>query len=142
MSGGDVIQNEIRVAVRGNTYTFRMPSIQYEAEVGYRTNDLLAQAVPEGTTQQATMMGPGANAYGIMWSRAVMELYLIRATDEWPFTGGPGVVKSALFPLNRSRTVEAIGGAFQAEMVRFLDDGTADAKPPGAEAVAGQPNPG
>lgn len=138
----DVTQDRITVKVRGLAYTFRVPSIQYETEIGYKTNDILARGMPQGLSPQAMMLGSGQQAYSSAWSRAVMELYLVQADDPWPFTGGPGRVESDRFPLSRHRLVQEIGGAFGDALNRFLDDGAADGNAAGQEAVAGQQDPG
>lgn len=133
----DVLQTEIVVAVRGNNYTFRMPSIRFEIEMGYRANDICGRSMPEDSTPQASLLGPGNRAFNFAWYCAAMELYLIRATTEWPFTGGPGRVVSERFPLGKAQTVEEIGSAFSVELNRFRDDGSADDNANGKEAVAG-----
>jgi hypothetical protein len=133
----DVLQNEIVVTVRGEKYTFRMPSIRFEMEIGYRANDICGRSVPEGSSPQATLLGPGNRAYNFAWCCAVMEMYLIRATTEWPFTDGPGRVNADRFPFNKTQLVEEIGSAFGAELNRFRDDGSADQHDAGEKTVDG-----
>lgn len=145
MSGSnntDVLQNEVIVTVRGDKYTFRMPSIRFEMEMGYKTNDICGRAMPEGSSPTASLLGPGNRAYNFAWCCAVLELYLIRATTEWPFTDGPGRVNSDKFSFGRSQTVEEIGSAFSLELNKFRDAGSADANGAGAEAVVGVKDPG
>ena len=138
----EVLQREFAVTVRGEKYTFRMPSIEFEIEVGYRTNDICGVSLPEGSTSAASLLGPGNRAYNFAWCRAVMELYLIRATAKWPFTDGPGLVNSAKFSFNKSQVVEEIGLAFSNEMNRFRDDRLADDDQSGEKIVVGQQDPG
>jgi hypothetical protein len=138
----DVLQREVAVTVRGEKYTFRMPSIAFEIEIGYKSNDICGRSLPEGTTPAASLLGPGNRAYNFAWCCGVMELYLIRATTEWPFTDGPGLVNSAKFSFNKSQVVEEIGSAFSVELNRFRDSRPADDDKPGPETVAGKQDPG
>lgn len=138
----DVLQSEIAVTVRDEKYTFRMPSIRFEIEVGYKANDICGRSMPDNSSPQASILGPGGRAYNFAWCCAVMELYLIRATTEWPFTDGPGKVNSDKFSFAKSQAVEEIGGAFSAELNRFRDDRPADDDTTGKKAVAGVQNTG
>jgi hypothetical protein len=138
----DLLQSEVVVTVRGEKYTLRMPSIRFEMEVGYKTNDICSRSLPEGSTAGASLLGPGNRAYNFAWCCSVLELYLKKATTEWPFTDGPGNVNSDKFPFNKSQVIEEIGSAFSLELNRFRDDRPADGKPPGAESVAGKQDPG
>jgi hypothetical protein len=138
----DLLQSEIAVTVRGEKYTFRMPSIRFEIEVGYKANDICGRSMPDGLTPSATLLGPGNRAYNFAYCCALLELYLKKATTEWPLTDGPGNVNSEKFPFGKSQVVEEIGVALGAELNRFRDDRPADGKPPGAESVAGKQDPG
>jgi hypothetical protein len=133
----DVLQSEIVVTVRGEKYTFRMPSIRFEMEVGYKANDICGRAMPDNSSPTASLLGPGNRAYNFAWCCAVLELYLIRATAEWPFTDGPGRVNADKFSFGKSQVVEEIGSAFSLELNRFRDAGSANTDAAGAEVVAG-----
>lgn len=116
----DVIQTELNVTVRGETYTFRIPSIRYDIEVATRAARIRRLADPGGSTALYEL---GSRAMGLSWSLAQIELYLIASSAKWPFSAGAGgepAVDHTKFDARQARLVSEIGEAFEAEYARFL----------------------
>lgn len=122
-SGPELLQDKFDVTVRDKRYTFRMPSIRYDMEVGYKAAEIRRSADPAGVGAWNT-----ADYVADTFSRycAIIELYLVAADEEWPFSPGKDgkpVVDSSRFPLKKRTTVYEIGGAFQQTFDRFCSDG-------------------
>ncbi len=138
----DVLTDTIELVVRKQTYVFKVPTVAFDLEVGYRAMQIRQRIAPQ------TMGGLyGLDNAAATTSRnfAIMELYLLRASDPWPFTAasdGKPVVDSSKFPLNKTNTIYEIGLAFEGAYSRFRDDGTGDGEFAGDQAVAGLENPG
>jgi len=140
----DITDDRIRVTVGGDDYEFRIPSIRFDIEVGYRSRAIRRAAAP----------AEGGDISGLDWFTinfttycAIMELYLVAtsAPDHWPFTAdaaGKPVVDSAKFPLRKRNTVMEVGGAFNEAFIRFCNDGVSDGHAAGTETVDGGKTPG
>lgn len=132
----DVLQDEITVTVRGEDYVFRIPSIKFDIEVGYRAAAIRRKADPDGRGALDALDGMAA---GFALNCALLELYLARG-PAWcwsPGAGGKPVVDHEKFPIKASALVWEVGGAFRDAFERFRADGTADDNASGAETVAG-----
>jgi hypothetical protein len=134
------LQDKFDVQVEGATYTFKIPTIKYDIEVGYRAADVRAKAYPEGAGQMA-----GLDWQAVSFSRycAILELYLIKSTTLWPYgfaeddltkvdLNAPPKVEFDKFPLSASDDVFAVGQAFETEVGRFRRRRHPDPAPAGA----------
>ena len=134
------LQDRFDVTVEGATYTFRIPTIRYDIEVGYRAGEIRAKAYPDGAGAMA-----GLDWQAVSFSRycAVLELYLIKATTLWPYGfadddlgrvdfNNPPKVTFDTFPVSASEDVFAVGQAFEAEVARFRRRRHPDRPPAGA----------
>ena len=129
-AGPELLQDKFDVVVRGKRYTFRVPSIRYDMEVGYKAAQLRRLADPEGI---GDLNAVDFAAVTSARACAVMELYLIAADEDWPFTAGSDgkpKVDSSLFPLRKRRLVAEIGGTFQKTFETFCADGDTDGDTP------------
>ena len=137
MSGsGDVLQDEITVNVRGEDYVFRIPSIKFDIEVGYRAASIRRKADPEGRGNLDALDGMAA---AFAFNCALLELYL-KAGPAWCWSAGAGgkpAVDHEKFPLKAGNLVWEVGGAFRDAFERFRGEGAADDNAAGAETVAG-----
>lgn len=111
----------------GQTYTFRIPTIKYDIEVGYKAAEIRAKAYPEANGA----MG-GLDWQAVSFSRycAIMELYLVKSTTLWPYgfsdddmskvdLTAPPKVEFDKFPVGAAEDVFAVGQAFETEIARF-----------------------
>ena len=138
----DVLDETLEVIVRKQKYIFKIPSITFDIEVGYRATEIRQRIAPQF---MGSLFGLDNAAAQLARNFAVMELYLLRADVPWPFSPGPNgkpVVDSAKFPRDKTNTVYDIGQAFEAAYGRFRDDGTGDNQSNGDQAVAGVEDPG
>lgn len=127
MSG--VTAQTIDVKYENETFTFRMPTIKFDVEVAYRAANIRHRAVPEG---QGFAGNLDYSAIEFARCAALMELYLEKATVEWPWTSGEGgkpAVDFEKWPLDQIDSVYGIGAAFQTEMSRFRRPRAADQQP-------------
>jgi hypothetical protein len=72
---------------------------------------------------------------------AIMELYLAKSNQKWPFSPGEGglpAVDFDKFPADREDTVWELAAKFDAEVSRFRKRGDTDKPQTGSEAVVGQ----
>lgn len=146
----DVLQDTFEVEVGGERYTFRAPSIRYRFEVGGRSADIRRRGSPEAYLNERN----GTIDWGVdgfSRSCAVLELYLVRATTPWPYGtesvaeidwAKPPKVDFEKFPPGREDTVDALAAAFTEGLARFREGRNPDGRPAGAQAVAGEPDPG
>lgn len=141
----DVLQNEFDVAVDGDTYTFRAPSIRYRFEVGGRSADIRRRGSPEASLLERSGIVDWS-VDNFSRSCAVLELYLVRSTVPWPFGtesvseidwARPPKVDFEKFPPGREDTVDAVAAAFAEGLARFRKGGDTDGRLAGAEAVGG-----
>lgn len=132
------LQDRFDVVVDGDIYTFRIPTVKYDIEVGYRAADVRRRIYPEG----GGMMN-GLDIASVNLSRhfAQLELYLLKATAYWPFGVADGQepdwtkapkVDFEKFPADRTDTVYRVGQAFEGEVTRFLSRGNTDQSSAGA----------
>lgn len=148
MSGtrpADPLSPEFDIVVDGETYTFRKPGIFMPIEVGHRAADVRRRAYPAGYGAIPNDFALDMEAVTFARHCASIELYLVRADVEWPFSPGEDgrpAVRSDRFPAERSDTVWRLGDAFAAEVARFRTRRNPARPPAGVEAVGGQPGPG
>lgn len=138
----DVTQQTFDVSYEGASFTFRIPKITHDVEVGYKAADVRRRAFPEGRGYI-----DGLDYSAVQFSRyaAYLELYLTAATAEWPFSAGADgkpVVDSTKFPFEFQEDVYGLGAAFETELSRFRRPRAANNGSASAEAVAGVGNPG
>ena len=128
------------MTVEGSTYTFKIPTIAYDMQVGYRAAEIRAKAYPEG----AGAMG-GLDWQAVSFSRycAIIELYLLKSTTLWPYgftddnlakvdLNAPPKVEFDKFPVSASEDVFAVGQAFESEVARFRRRRHSNQQPAGA----------
>ena len=126
----DPFQDSIEVKHEGTTYTFKLPGIMVDLEIGGRAADVRRRAYPAGGGAIVD-----TNTAYFSRSAAIMELYLKAATDPWPFSAGENglpKVDVTKFPLSRVDAVYAIGSAFDEELARFRKPRAADPAPAAA----------
>jgi hypothetical protein len=125
------LQDRFDVKVGEDVYTFRMPTIRQDIEVGYRAAEIRQRAYP------SSMGGlNGLDFATLQFTRyaAYLELYLIRSTTGWPFGISDNDAKSfdfnkspevkfEKFTFDRTDDVYAVGQAFEAEVARFRTRG-------------------
>lgn len=130
----DVMQDRLTVTVNNQTYTFRIPSIKYDLEVGYKAGEIRRKAYPSEQGVLGTI-----DMQGVQFARycAILELYLTSASTLWPYgyddsdmakvdPQKPPVVDFEKFPVRKSRLVFKVGEAFETEYARFCDEGDSD----------------
>ena len=141
MSGSDPLSNTFDLVVEGETYVFRKPTIRYTIELGYRAADVRRRAFPSSGGSFPGDFGLDYDAVSFARACAIMELYLVRSDQDWPFSAGADgkpLVDFDKFPPDREDTVRQIGGAFETELARFRARRNPDKSPAGTQAVAGQ----
>ena len=126
----DPFQDSIEVEHSGTKYTFKIPGILVDLEIGGRAADIRRRAYPAGGGAIVD-----TNAAYFSRAAAVMELYLTAATATWPFSAGEDGkprVDVTKFPLEQVDAVYDIGNAFDAELARFRKPRAPVAAPPAA----------
>lgn len=134
------LQDRFEVTVSGSVYTFRIPTIRYDIELGYRSAEIRNKAYPDGMGS----MG-GLDLQALQFSRycAMLELYLLKATTLWPYgfadddltkvdLNAPPKVSFENFPVDRSEDVWTVGQAFETEVARFRRRRDPNGAPAGA----------
>lgn len=137
----DPLSRTFDVVVDSETYVFRKPGIFYTIEMGYRAADVRRRAFPAGGGGFPGDFGLDYDAVSFARACAILELYLERADQEWPYSPGADgkpTVDSGKFPPDREDTVRKVGNAFETELARFRARRNTDKPSPGTEAVAGQ----
>ena len=113
--------------------------------MGYRCADVRRRAFP---AQGGVLPGDfGLDYAAVTFARscAILELYLVRASEQWPFSPGPDgkpTIDFDKFPPEREDTVQRLANEFDSEVARFRTRRNSDNALGGTEAVAGEPNPG
>lgn len=140
------MQSSFEVVVGGDTYTFKVPTIKFDIEVGYKAADIRRRGFPEAGG------GLGTVDYAVVqFSRhcAYLELYLTKATTLWPYgfetddgsqidMNKAPVVDFEKFPASCADIVVDVGAEFETQMQRFRRKRNTDKKPAGTEAVVSQ----
>jgi hypothetical protein len=146
MSGTtDPLSPTFDITLDGETYTFRKPGIRFSIELGYRCADVRRRAFPAQGGVLPGDFGLDYDAVNFARACAIMELYLVRASEQWPYSPGPDGKPSVdfdKFPADREDTVRRLSNEFDTAVARFRTRRNPDDAPGGTEAVAGQPNPG
>ena len=140
----DPLQTTFDVTLEGSkgTFTFRIPKVTFDMEVGYKSAEIRRNAYPAGG---GVLTGLDDAAYAFSRYAAFMELYLESSTETWPFSkdaAGKPVVDSSKFPPTHIDAVYEVGAAFDTAYGRFRRTGNFNIASAGAETVASQPNPG
>jgi len=146
----DVLADRFTVEVDDHAYEFKIPSIRYDIEVGYRAADIRRRAVPEsggalGAVDFQTVQFSRACAY--------LELYLIGASTLWPYgledddlskinMANPPAVNFEKFPLYAADMVMNVGVAFEQKYADFRRPRNRRQGSAGTEAMAGSENSG
>ena len=138
----DILKTSFDVTVNGVTYTFKIPSIAFDIETSYKSQEIRQRAYPAGG---GALAGADGQAFRFSRCAAYMELYLTAATDPWPYSVGldkAPVVDFQQFPPTKADEVYAVGDAFETDYGRFRRTGSFDNPPAGKKIVAGEQNPG
>lgn len=147
----DVLADRFTVDVDGHQYTFRIPTIKFDIETGYKAADVRRRAYPEAG---GTLGAVDFSAVQFSRACAYFELYLTGATTLWPYgfvddsdlskvnPATPPIVDFEKFPVSAANTVLKVGAAFDERYADFREPRHRDNRPAGAEAVAGGKNPG
>lgn len=138
----DILQETFALTVPkegGDEYVFKIPTIKYEIELGYRAADVRRRAYPEAGGSLVT-----ADYAAVTFSRAcaILELYLVKASTFWPYGfsddegttidfSKPPVIDFEKFPVECSELVSEIGNAFEDEVRRFRQRRHRDKRPAG-----------
>src|ERR1700679_4008934 len=101
MSGAaaDPLSPTFDLAIDGESYVFRKPGIYYRIELGYRAVEVRRKAYPAA----GGVLDFGVDRDTVDFARncAIMELYLDKSDQKWPFSAGEGgrpSVDSSRFP--------------------------------------------
>jgi len=146
----DILQTNFDVSLDGETYTFRIPGIKHDIEVGYRSADVRRRAYPEAMGAISTLDWQAANFARYC---ALIELYLVRTTNPWPYGFDPADVSQVdfekppkvdfeKFPADRADTVMRLGDLFDQEVARFRRRGNPGGGSAGEKTVDGLRDPG
>jgi hypothetical protein len=135
----DVLADRFTITLDTDEYVFRIPSIRYDVELGYRAADVRRRCYPDA----GGMLG-GVDYAAVAFSRAcaILELYLISANTLWPYgfsdddlskvdVSKPPKVDFEKFPLSSADQVVAVGEAFEREYTRFRTKRPANSGPTG-----------
>lgn len=137
----DILQDTFSVTVDGDEYVFKVPTIKYEIELGYRAADVRRRAYPESG---GTLIA--ADYASVQFSRAcaIMELYLTKASTLWPYGFADGAETAEIdfakppkvdfekFPVNCTELLYQVGEAFENEITRFRRRRNPDQRPASA----------
>jgi hypothetical protein len=120
------------------TYTFRIPKITFDVEVGYKAAEIRRRIYPEG---QGVLVGLEDAAYAFSRYGAYLELYLASATEDWPFTkdaqNKPVVDVTKIEDPLKAPLIYEVGVAFDAAHGRFRSGGNFDNPSAIPETMAG-----
>jgi len=146
MSGtADPTASEFDIVLDGETYTFRKPGIRMPMELGYRAADIRRRAYPAAGGSIPGDFGLDMDSVNFSRACAILELYLVRSDQTWPYTAGADgkpQVDFDKFPPDREGTVRDLGLEFEVQVSRFRARRPASTASGSAQAVAGQSNPG
>jgi hypothetical protein len=118
-------------SVPRQTYTFRIPTIKFDIEVGYKAAEIRNRAYPSGV---GTLGGLDLQAVNFARYCAYLELYLVRSTTLWPYGfdtddmaqvdfSKPPLVDFEKFPVTHTDDVFTLGQTFETEVSRFRRGG-------------------
>lgn len=147
----DVLADRFTVDVDNQTYDFRIPSIRFDIEVGYKAADVRRRAFPEAGGALGAV-----DFQAVQFSRACayLELYLIGSSTLWPYgfaddadmskinAANPPKVDFEKFPVSAAETLLEVGFAFEQKYAQFRRPRHPGNGSTGAEAVAGKQDPG
>lgn len=146
----NVLADKFTVEVDGDTYEFKIPTIKYDIESGYRAADVRRRAFPES---QGVLGAVDFNVAQFSRACAYLELYLVGASVLWPYgidsddvtkidMANPPVVNFEKFPVSAAEAVFAVGFAFEQRYADFRRPRNTGKRSAGTEAVAGVKDPG
>jgi hypothetical protein len=142
----DVLADKFTVVVDEQSYEFRIPSIKYDIESGYRAADIRRRAFPES---QGALGAVDFNAVQFSRACAYLELYLVGSSTLWPYgfaddadvskinAANPPKVDFEKFPVSAAETVLEVGYAFEQQYAQFRRPRHRRAEPVSPEAVVG-----
>jgi hypothetical protein len=139
----DLLQKTVIVTgLKGDTYTFRMPTLFDEFRIAARMKEIRAKTDP---TWNGTMDGLDDMAMWSMRACATFDMQLESASVRWCFSetkdGGPKI-DSEKFAPDRIFEVHAVYRGYSDQVTRFRAEWLADEDTAGTEGVAGEPNSG
>ncbi len=147
----DVLADRFTVSVDGHDYTFKIPTIRYDIETGYRAADVRRRAYPEAG---GTLGAVDFSAVQFSRACAYLELYLVGSTTLWPYgfaddsdlskvnLAAPPAVDFEKFPVSAADTILEVGAAFDQRYADFRRPRARHDGQAGAQAVAGGKDPG
>lgn len=119
-----VLQNAIEVPFKGDTFSFRIPTILDEVKIGSRLREILRRADPESQGQVA---GLDWMTFNRLEACAGFEILLEKASATWPFQEDSHTkrvtVSSAAFPPAQAETVLTVYQGFQEALRTFRAGG-------------------
>jgi hypothetical protein len=137
-----VLQETLKVKVKDIEYEFRIPSLADEIRLGMHERKIRRELDPDG---DGSAEGLDNASSWMVRSAAVMEVLLVGASNQWPYSKGDQgepVVNFRKWAKERVGEAAAVGLAFQAALDKFRGIGASDRKPDGQKAVAGGDDPG
>lgn len=142
----DVLAEKFTIEVGGDTFEFRIPSIKYDIETGYKAADIRRRAFPES---QGALGAVDFNAVQFSRACAYLELYLVGSSTLWPYgfaddadvtkvnAANPPKVDFEKFPISAAETVLEVGYAFEQQYAQFRRPRHRRTEPAGTEAMVG-----
>ncbi len=142
----DVLADKFTIEVDGHSYEFRIPSIRYDIETGYKAADIRRRAFPES---QGALGAVDFNAVQFSRACAYLELYLVGSSTLWPYgfaddadiskvnAANPPKVDFEKFPISAAETVLEVGYAFEQQYAQFRRPRHRNNGSAGTEVVAG-----
>jgi hypothetical protein len=147
----DVLADRFTIDHDGASYEFKIPSIRFDIETGYRAADVRRRAFPEGHGELGSV---DFNTVQFSRACAYLELYLVGSSTLWPYgiaddsdlsksnMAQPPKVDFEKFPISASNTVLEVGFAFEQRYAQFRRPRHSANRPTGPEAVVGEQNSG
>lgn len=137
VTANPVTKNTLLVEVNGVEYTFSVPNMKDELELGAHMRAIRREYAP-GTYGEEE----GLDYTTVLYFRgcALMEKRLVRCSDAWPYsqdekTGKP-YVDHRNFPEERVMEVGQVALEYQQQLADFREKRARNNKPPGNQAVA------
>jgi hypothetical protein len=139
----DVLADTLTVKVGDVELVFKVPTPREQNKVVSRAAFIRRQDDPGGVGWEEGLDFPTILSYRGM---GLMEVLLQKASVDWAFTPDPTgnmVCDSSKFPATVAPGFFLeVYQAFQQRLDEFRSGGAGHGKPPGDQAVEGQPNPG
>lgn len=137
-----LLQSTVEVIDHGEVFEFAIPTVRHEIRISSMIPRIRRLADPDSAGESMEGIDPA----GYFYIRAIATfLTCLKSTSAtWVHSPGPDgkpVVAWETWPAAVTNRVLEIALAFQQEVSRFHDGGSAEAGGAGGEALAGQPNP-